>query len=172
MATANTASRRARPGFIDTPCGPVNAAAKLKRSAPDRPGTAAGEAQNPTMPERLSPDHASAWTVVCLCADWCGTCRDYRRAFEQRARERDDAVHIWLDIEDDSDWLGEMDVETLPTLLVLHEDRPMFFGPVLPHIDVVDRTLRALGQHGPAGQPVPDEHREAVARVIDQLRRE
>jgi len=71
---------------------------------------------------------------VCLCADWCGTCRDYRRAFEQRARERDDAVHIWLDIEDDSDWLGEMDVETLPTLLVLHEDRPMFFGPVLPHM--------------------------------------
>jgi hypothetical protein len=46
----------------------------------------------------------------------------------------------------------------------------MFFGPVLPHIDVVDRTLRALGQHGPAGQPVPDEHRESVARVIDRLR--
>jgi hypothetical protein len=42
---------------------------------------------------------------------------------------------------------------------------------VLPHIDVIDRTLRALGQHGPAGQPVPDEHREAVARMIDQLRR-
>ncbi len=104
------------------------------------------------MPERLSPDPASAWTVVCLCADWCGTCRDYRRAFEQRARQRDDAVHIWLDIEDDSDWLGEMDVETLPTLLVLHEDRPMFFGPVLPHIDVVDRTLRALGAARP-GRP-------------------
>ena len=89
---------------------------------------------------------------------------------EQRALQCDDAVHVWLDIEDDSDWLGEMDVETLPTLLVLHEDRPMFFGPVLPHIDVVDRTLRALGQHGPAGQPVPDEHRESVARVIDRLR--
>jgi hypothetical protein len=46
----------------------------------------------------------------------------------------------------------------------------MFFGPVLPHMDVVDRTLRALGQHGPSGNPVPDEHREAVARVIEQLR--
>ena len=68
----------------------------------------------PAMPERLSPQPASAWTVVCLCADWCGTCRDYRRAFEQRARQRDDAMHIWLDIEDDSDWLGDLDVETFP----------------------------------------------------------
>ena len=122
------------------------------------------------MPERLSPDSTSPWTVVCLCAEWCDTCSDYRRAFEQRAARHEDAVHIWLDIEDDSDWLGDIDVETLPTLLVLHEDRPMFFGPVLPHIDVVDRTLRALGQHGPAGAPVPEEHRDAVASIIERLR--
>lgn len=122
------------------------------------------------MPERLSPDVASPWTVVCLCAEWCGACRDYRRAFAQRAERREDAMHIWLDIEDDSDWLGDIDAETLPTLLVLHEDRPMFFGPVLPHIDVVDRTLRALGQHGPAGAPVPDEHRDTVARIVERLR--
>lgn len=123
------------------------------------------------MPDRLpGPATASAWTVVCLCAEWCGTCRDYRQAFERRARARDDAVHVWLDIEDDSDWLGDMDIETLPTLLVLHGTRPMFFGPVLPHLDVVDRTLRALGQHGPAGDPVPAEHREAVGRVIERLR--
>lgn len=122
------------------------------------------------MPERLSPNPSSAWTVVCLCAEWCGTCRDYRAAFARRAAQRDDAVHVWLDIEDDSDWLGDIDVETLPTLLVLHGDRPMFFGPVLPHMDVVDRTLRALAENGPSGDPVPQEHREAVARVIEQLR--
>ncbi len=129
-----------------------------------------GRAHNSRMPEHLSPNLASPWTVVCLCADWCGTCRDYRRAFEQRAREREDAAHVWLDIEDDSDWLGDMDVETLPTLLVLQGDRPMFFGPVLPHVDVVDRTLRALGQNGPMAEPVPHEHRDAVARIVEQLR--
>jgi thiol-disulfide isomerase/thioredoxin len=122
------------------------------------------------MPQSLSPDPQTAWTVVCLCADWCGTCRDYRQAFERRARDRNDAAHVWLDIEDDADWLGDIDVETLPTLLVLQGERPMFFGPVLPHIDVVDRTLRALAQHGPAGEPVPQEFRAAVARVIEQLR--
>ncbi len=123
------------------------------------------------MPQTLAPSPDAAWTVVCLCAEWCGTCRDYRRAFETRARGRSDAAHVWLDLEDDADWLGDIDVETLPTLLVLHGERPMFFGPVLPHIDVVDRTLRALAQHGPAGDPVPAEHREAVERVIERLGR-
>ncbi|MGZ8254981.1 MAG: thioredoxin family protein [Burkholderiaceae bacterium] len=124
------------------------------------------------MPEHLPPNPTSAWTVVCLCAEWCSTCRDYRRAFERRAQERVDARHVWLDIEDDSDWLGDIDIETLPTLLVLHDDRPMFFGPVLPHVDIVDRTLRALGRHGPAGEPVPDEFRDTVARIVEQLRRQ
>jgi len=109
------------------------------------------------------------WTLVCLCAEWCGTCRDYRLAFEQHARLRTDAVHVWLDIEDDADWLGDMALETLPTLLVLHGDRPMFFGPVLPHLDVVDRTLRALQVNGPTGDPVPDEFKDAVDRVIREL---
>jgi hypothetical protein len=124
------------------------------------------------MPHVLPPAPPAAhWTVVCLCADWCDTCRDYRSAFERRARERDDARHVWLDIEDDSDWLGDIDVETLPTLLVLHGDRPMFFGPVLPHVGVVDRTLRALREHGPAGDPVPAAFKDAVARVIAALPR-
>jgi thioredoxin 1 len=122
------------------------------------------------MPERLSPPGpGSAWTIVCLCADWCAACRDYRRAFEARAQQRGDAVHVWVDIEDDSDWLGDIDVETLPTLLVLHGTRPMFFGPVLPHMDIVDRTLRALKQHGPSGDPVPDEFKSAVERVVEEL---
>ena len=123
------------------------------------------------MPLTLAPNPDAAWTVVCLCAEWCGTCRDYRRAFEARARERSDAMHVWVDLEDDADWLGDIDVETLPTLLVLHGERPMFFGAVLPHIDVVDRTLRALAQHGPAGEPVPAEHRDAVGRIVERLKR-
>jgi hypothetical protein len=110
------------------------------------------------------------WTVVCLCAEWCGTCRDYRHAFARRAADSSDAQHIWIDIEDDSDRLGDIDVETLPTLLVLQGDRPMFCGPVLPHVDVVDRTLRALRDNGPAAEPVPPELKAVVAQLIDGLR--
>ena len=109
------------------------------------------------------------WTLVCLCAEWCDSCRDYRRAFEQHAPLHADAVHVWLDIEDDSDWLGDIDLETLPTLLVLNRGRPMFFGPVIPYLDIVDRTLRALKDNGPTGDPVPEEFKPAVDRVIREL---
>ena len=52
---------------------------------------------------------------------------------------------------------------------MLHGDRPMFFGPVLPYLDIVDRTLRALKDNGPTGDPVPDEFKHAVDRVIQEL---
>lgn len=110
------------------------------------------------------------WTVVCLCAEWCRTCEGYGPAFAQRAAQSVDAQHVWIDVEDDEELIGDIDIETFPTLLVLQGDRPMFFGPVLPHIEVVERTLRALQQHGPAGDPVPDEHRAAVAQIIARVR--
>jgi len=112
----------------------------------------------------------SDWTVVCLCAAWCRTCETYGPAFEQRAKEADDARHVWIDVEDDATIVGDLDIETFPTLLVLQGERPLFFGPVLPHIDVVDRTLRALRQHGAAGNPAGDDHRAAVAQVIARVR--
>jgi len=106
------------------------------------------------------------WTVVCLCAEWCRTCEGYEAAFAQHAVRSGEARHIWIDVEDDEDLIGDIDIETFPTLLVLQGTRPMFFGPVLPHIDVVDRTLRATRQHGPSGNPVSEEHREAVERLV------
>jgi hypothetical protein len=116
------------------------------------------------------PGPPTDWTVVCLCAEWCRTCEGYGPAFAHRAARASDARHIWIDVEDDEALVGDIDIETFPTLLVLHGDRPMFFGPVLPHIDVVDRTLRAAREHGPSGNPVNDEHRDAVEVLVALVR--
>jgi hypothetical protein len=39
--------------------------------------------------------------VVCLCAEWCGVCRDYRHSFEQVklaiAADHPQAQFVWLD---------------------------------------------------------------------------
>ncbi|QHE85842.1 thioredoxin family protein [Hydrogenophaga sp. BPS33] len=82
--------------------------------------------------------------VVCLCAEWCGTCRDWRPVIDALARAHPQVRWRWLDIEDEADLLGDLDVETLPTLLVGRGDRVLFFGSVLPKAELVKRLVESL----------------------------
>jgi thioredoxin reductase (NADPH) len=121
------------------------------------------------MPIVLSTTSAPKdWVVVGLCAEWCGTCRDYRPLLAARAARVVDELHLWVDIEDDADALGDLDIETFPTLLVLHRGRPLFFGPVLPQIDVVDRLLQTLRQEPGAETPIAPESEAAVHWLAQQ----
>ncbi len=126
------------------------------------------------MPIVLSAAPAPGdWVVVGLCAEWCGTCRDYRPLLAARAARVVDELHLWVDIEDDADALGDLDIETFPTLLVLHQGRPVFFGPVLPQIDVVDRTAAdAAAGHGREVPIAPENRgRGALARAAGAIAR-
>jgi thiol-disulfide isomerase/thioredoxin len=71
--------------------------------------------------------------VACLCAEWCGSCREYRAAFaDLSARHGDRADFAWIDVEDESDALGDPDIENFPTLLIAAGDRALFYGAVTP----------------------------------------
>lgn len=72
--------------------------------------------------------------IVCLCADWCGTCREYAQVFEALQQALPAHHYRWIDIEDEADALGDIDIETFPTLLVAHAGRVLFAGPVLPRL--------------------------------------
>ena len=94
------------------------------------------------------PDTAGLLLVACLCAAWCRTCDDYRPNFDALAREfASEARFVWVDIEDDEDALGGVDVVDFPTLLIAHGDHVHFFGPVLPHA----QTARQLVQRALQG---------------------
>jgi len=82
--------------------------------------------------------------VVCLCADWCGTCREYRPGFDALARDWPDAAFHWVDVEDDADWIGDFDVENFPTLLIQRGELVLFFGTMLPQHVFLQRTLETL----------------------------
>jgi thioredoxin reductase (NADPH) len=110
------------------------------------------------------------WVVVGLCAEWCDTCCDYRPLLAARAAAVPDELHLWVDIEDDADQLGDLDIETFPTLLVLHRGRPLFFGPVLPQIDVVDRLLQSLRTGAVADAPITPAIGTAVRWLAQQAR--
>ncbi|MGZ5656878.1 MAG: thioredoxin family protein [Caldimonas sp.] len=81
--------------------------------------------------------------VVCLCADWCGSCREYRTTFDTlAARFGAEAQFAWIDIEDESDALGDPDIENFPTLLVADAAALRFLGPVTPHGQTAERLVR------------------------------
>ncbi len=83
-------------------------------------------------------------TVVCLCAAWCDTCTEFRVAFDRIARQRSDMRFVWLDIEDDSEICGDIDVENFPTLAIYRGDALLHFGVSLPQEGTVARLVDAM----------------------------
>jgi len=94
--------------------------------------------------------------VACLCAQWCGVCRDYRSRFEQVQatieQDHPQARFIWIDVEDEADLLHPVDVEDFPTLLIAVGDTPHFFGSLTPQVQTLERMVRStLADPGAAG---------------------
>jgi len=82
--------------------------------------------------------------VVCLCAQWCGSCRSYQPLFEALEASFQGAARFsWVDIEDQSDALGDIDVENFPTLLIFQGARVLFFGPVMPHTSTLSQLVQS-----------------------------
>jgi len=95
-----------------------------------------------TVAARGSVDEA-AWTVTCLCAAWCGVCREYQATFERLALEYPSVVFRWSDVEEDED-TADADIETFPTLRITQGDHLRFLGPVLPQAHHLTTLLRGL----------------------------
>ena len=111
------------------------------------------------------PPAPAAWWVVCLCAGWCNVCRDYRAVFDALALEHPQARFVWVDVEDEEDVAGELDVETFPTLLLADGRHARFLGPLLPQAGVLGRLLASLQTGGPATAPVSLQAQGVFERV-------
>ncbi|HLX29857.1 MAG TPA: thioredoxin family protein [Casimicrobiaceae bacterium] len=105
--------------------------------------------------------------VVALCAAWCDTCGEFRAAFERLALSRPKATFVWLDIEDDVEIVGDVDVENFPTLAIYRGGDVVHFGVSLPHETTVARLVDALADQAPALRDPPDE----VVALGNTLRR-
>ena len=105
-----------------------------------------------------------AW-VVCLCADWCGLCRDYETLFTQMAARYPAFRFAWLDIEDQAELLGELDVETFPTLLMADAQGLRFFGPLTPQAHTLSRLLDSLQSAGLQVVPLAPATRQLLAAL-------
>ncbi|MBV8503929.1 MAG: thioredoxin [Paucibacter sp.] len=96
---------------------------------------------DPRVTENLTVLH-----VACLCAAWCRLCDDYAPVLERTISELElPGVKLrghWIDIEDEAELVGDVDVETFPTIVVIGPEGVRFAGPVLPHADTLGRLLR------------------------------
>ncbi len=79
--------------------------------------------------------------IVCLCAAWCGTCREYADTFRALAAAWPAHRTRWIDIEDEADLVGDIDVETFPTLMLACQGHVLFAGPVLPRLGDAQRLV-------------------------------
>jgi thioredoxin 1 len=83
------------------------------------------------------------WVVACLCAAWCGSCREYEIAFAQLAERYPQYHFVWIDIEDQADVVGDFDVDNFPTLLIQRGAIVTFFGTIEPDIRLAERIFAA-----------------------------
>lgn len=117
-----------------------------------------------------------SFDIVCLCADWCGTCREYAQVFEALQQALPAHRYRWIDIEDEADALGDIDIETFPTLLVAHGGRVLFAGPVLPRlgdaqrlIEVQTEAVQRQAWPSVAGLGLPADQQAAFTQLAQAL---
>ncbi len=108
------------------------------------------------------PEH---W-VICLCADWCDLCQGYKDVFAQIATRYPACRFAWVDIEDQADLVGDVDVETFPTVLIADAAGTRFFGPLTPHAQTLSRLLDSLERSSLRAAP----HLPAVQQLLQALR--
>lgn len=104
-------------------------------------------------------DPNSSLTVHCLCAEWCGVCREWRALFDAMAAAHPAHRFVWVDVDTHEAVLDLMDIETFPVLLIARGDEPLFCGPVEPTPAQVGRLLaltQPAAQLDPAARPLLD----------------
>ncbi|HAT3776860.1 TPA: hypothetical protein I8621_004882, partial [Citrobacter freundii] len=75
--------------------------------------------------------------VVCLCADWCNNCNEWKGIFTSLSEQYPDNLFIWLDIEQHPDMVYSVDLDILPVLLVQKNNNVLFLGAIQPRVDAI-----------------------------------
>jgi thioredoxin 1 len=84
--------------------------------------------------------------VACLCAAWCRLCDDYQVVVRDIAQEYAalgaSIQWHWIDIEDQAELVGDVEVDTFPTLVVLDGQQVRFAGAITPQPHTLRQLLR------------------------------
>ncbi|WP_162241750.1 thioredoxin domain-containing protein [Pseudorhodoferax sp. Leaf267] len=82
--------------------------------------------------------------VYCLCAEWCGVCREWRAAFEAQAAAHPGDAFAWIDVDAHEEVLDAVEIETFPVVLIAEQGRVLFFGAIEPSGGMLGRMLERV----------------------------
>ena len=85
---------------------------------------------------------ADQFVVVCYCAAWCKTCAGFESQLAQLEQKYPQHLFVWVDIEEHEDLLIDEDIEDFPTILIQNKKGTVFYGPLLPFAEHLDRLLQ------------------------------
>ncbi|TWO70773.1 thioredoxin family protein [Caenimonas sedimenti] len=104
--------------------------------------------------------------VIALCAGWCGVCRDWRPAFLATARAHPEWRFAWVDVEDEDEAMGGVDITTFPSVLIARGREALFFGAIGPSQAALERLASAL-ENQPA--LLPGDAQALLERLLPEV---
>jgi thiol-disulfide isomerase/thioredoxin len=105
---------------------------------------------NHLAPAELQRHLASHGTIVaCLCAAWCDVCRSYSADFDALSAQFPETLFLWIDIEDQSSLVDDLDIDNFPTLLIQQQDIVSFYGTMQPDTAQLRRLIQSLTEQSP-----------------------
>ncbi len=111
----------------------------------------------PALTQRLACGDVTL--VMCFCAAWCDTCKEYQPKFESLAAQHSDTCFVWVDIEDHPELLGDEDVENFPTIAIV--DKTEAAHRTSESLDHRDACTWKTSSNGVTGNAVDTAQRRA-----------
>ncbi|AGF49237.1 thioredoxin family protein [Candidatus Kinetoplastidibacterium galati] len=100
--------------------------------------------------DKLLNKEKDCYLILCFCADWCNTCRQYKQKLSILSDQLKRHMFYWIDIEDNYEFIGDEDIINFPTLLVQIDKKTVFYGNIdsnIDHLSMVIKTISIDSNH-------------------------
>lgn len=94
------------------------------------------------LQQQLANLTETQYAVVCYCAAWCRTCQGFEQQLQSLEQKYPQHCFIWVDVEEHDELLIEDELEDFPTILIQNKKGTLFYGPLLPYAEHIDRLLQ------------------------------
>ena len=109
--------------------------------------------------------------VACLCAQWCGVCRDWQPQFTALAERFPQARWLWVDVEDQADAQDGYEPENFPVLAVQRGTTLLYCATLPQQIATWERTIRAVAAADASALQLAAARQRAQGAALLDLRR-